>query len=125
MEETIFSYEDAQALIPAVREKTIAADERLQTLRLQMNEAAPQSPRARKLSEWINTVINQWAEDIMALGALPKGLWTVDFDSGEGFYFCWTLDEPDLTHFHPYEEGFAGRKPLSQKEGHAPPALLN
>ncbi len=80
-----FSYEEARELVPEVREKTAAANERLQDLRGQMDRAVPQSSQARKLAEWINTVINQWAEEIMEVGAPPKGLWTVDFASGEGF----------------------------------------
>jgi hypothetical protein len=32
----------------------------------------------------------------------------VDFDNGEGYY-CWSYPEPAITHYHGYEEGFAGR----------------
>jgi hypothetical protein len=125
MDSTIFTYEEARALIGEVREKTAFADERLQALRARLERVPPQSTRARKLNEWIHTVINQWAEEIMAMGALPKGLWTVDFDSGEGYFYCWTLDEPDLTHFHLYEEGFVGRKLLSQTGKGTPSPVLN
>ena len=125
MENKIFTFEEARTLIAEVREKTAFADERLRALREQQSRVPPNSTRAIKLAEWINTVINQWADEIMELGALPKGLWTVDFDSGEGFYFCWTLDEPDLTHFHRYEEGFVSRRPLEQQEPGEPPPLLN
>ena len=125
MENRIFSFEEARELIAEVRERTAAADEQLAALRTKVEQVPPHSTRAVKLNEWINTLINQWAEDIMELGALPKGLWTVDFDSGDGFFYCWTLDEPDLTHFHLYEEGFVGRKPLSDIDKESPPALLN
>ncbi|HKI98776.1 MAG TPA: DUF2203 family protein [bacterium] len=125
MDSKIFSYDEASALLGEVRELTQAAHERLQALRAQVEGAAPGSVRSRKLTEWINTVIHQWAEDIMSLGALPKGLWTVDFDSGKGYYFCWTLNEMRLTHYHNYEEGFMGRKPLSELPDAAPPPLLN
>lgn len=125
MESKIFSYEEARAMIAEVRELTAFANERLQALRTRLEHVPPQSPRARKLNEWIQTVINQWAEEIMAMGALPKGLWTVDFDSGDGYYYCWTLDEPDLTHFHLYEEGFVGRKPLAQMGQDEPSPVLN
>ncbi|MCH9044653.1 MAG: DUF2203 family protein, partial [SAR324 cluster bacterium] len=90
MESKIFTYEEASSLLEDVREITAAAHSRLQELRAQIEGAPAGSPRSRKLTEWINTVIHQWAEEIMALGALPKGLWTVDFDSGEGYYYCWT-----------------------------------
>ena len=37
-----------------------------------------------------------------------KGLWLVDFDNGEGYY-CWSYPEPAITHYHGYDDGFAGR----------------
>jgi hypothetical protein len=125
MENRIFTYDEASAALEEVRTLTLAAHTRLQQLRAKVDGAAPGSPRAKKLGEWINTVIHQWAEDIMALGAQPKGLWTVDFDSGKGYYFCWSLNEPRLSHFHNYEEGFVGRKPLSELPDAVPPPLLN
>ncbi|MCZ6471977.1 MAG: DUF2203 family protein [SAR324 cluster bacterium] len=126
-ENRIFTYEEARAMIGEVRECTEEANESLEALRERLNRLPPNSSRAGKLNEWVNNLINQWAEEIMAMGAQPKGLWNVDFDSGEGYYFCWTLNEPDLTHFHLYEEGFVGRKPLSEIDGRPArsPALLD
>jgi hypothetical protein len=43
-----------------------------------------------------------------AFGADVKGLWLVDFDNGSGYY-CWRWPEPELAHFHGYDEGFSGR----------------
>ena len=42
------------------------------------------------------------------MGLEAKGLWLVDFDNGEGYY-CWQHPEASLSHYHGYEEGFAGR----------------
>jgi hypothetical protein len=125
MENRIFTFEEARELIEQVRERTGSADERLREMRARLESMPPHSSRAVKLNEWINTVINQWAEDILELGALPKGLWTVDFDSGDGYFFCWTLNEDDLTHFHMYEEGFRGRKPLTEMDQFDPSMLVN
>ena len=44
---------------------------------------------------------------------LERGL--VDFPAlidGREVYLCWLLDEPQITHFHAVESGFAGRRPL-------------
>ena len=44
---------------------------------------------------------------------LERGL--VDFPAvidGSEVYLCWLLDEPQITHFHGVESGFAGRRPL-------------
>jgi len=120
-----FTYAEARELVPQVREITRQADERVSELRAQAARAAPGSRQAHKLKEWVTAAINRWADDITALGALPKGLWTVDFDSGEGFYYCWSFDEADLLYYHPYEEGFVGRKPLTELPGGTPHLLLN
>lgn len=125
MENTLFTYEEAAEALEEVREVTAAAQQRLQDLRAKIENSTPGSTKVKKLNEWVNTVINQWAEDITGLGGLPKGLWTVDFDSGKGFYYCWTLNEATLSYFHHYQEGFMGRKPLAEIEGHPPPVLLN
>lgn len=112
MAERFFTYKEACALLEDVRRKTQAADERLQQLRAEIETVEKDSPRAEEISDLMSTAVHRWAEDILAAGALPKGLWTVDFDSGQGFFYCWTLNEPELTHYHSYEEGFPGRKPL-------------
>ncbi|MCH8075072.1 MAG: DUF2203 family protein [SAR324 cluster bacterium] len=125
MDDKVFTYEEASEALEAVREVTEAAHRRLQELREKIENSPPGSAKVKKLNEWINTVINQWAEDIMGLGGLPKGLWTVDFDSGKGFYYCWTLNESTLSYFHHYQEGFMGRKPLAEIEDAPPPMLLN
>ncbi|MEE8434263.1 MAG: DUF2203 family protein, partial [bacterium] len=121
MDDKVFTYEEASEALEEVREVTSAAHQRLQELRAKIEKRTAGSTKVKKLNEWINTVILQWAEDITGLGALPKGLWTVDFDSGKGFYYCWTLNESTLSYFHNYEEGFMGRKPLSEIEGNSPP----
>jgi hypothetical protein len=45
---------------------------------------------------------------------LDRGL--VDFPAlidGREVYLCWLLDEPEVTHWHAIESGFAGRRRLS------------
>jgi hypothetical protein len=119
----IFTYAEASRQLEAVRSKTLAASERLETLRAQAEDARPD--RAAQLREAIDEVVEQWTSDMMALGALPKGLFTVDFDSGKGFFYCWTLNEPVLDHMHRYEEGFAQRQPLPEEEMQELPPVLN
>ena len=56
--------------------------------------------------------VERWASEIESLGCEVKGLWLVDWDSGDGYY-CWRFPEPTVGHFHGYDEGFAGRLPLA------------
>ena len=112
MPTTLFTFQEACAQLEAVRRATRVAQERLQQLQAQAETIAEGSVQADRLKEQMQAVVQQWADAVAETGAQAKGIWTVDFDSGHGFYYCWTLDEPELTHYHAYEDGFAGRKPL-------------
>jgi hypothetical protein len=48
----------------------------------------------------------------MQLGCLPKGIWLVDFDNGEGYY-CWRYGDDQIEYFHGYSDGFSGRIAIS------------
>jgi len=93
----VFTLDEARGLMPRVQEITAAAVERYGKL-------AGEDER-REVAE-------AWVKELMALGLEIKGLWLVDFDSGAGYY-CWKYPEKELGHFHSYEEGFAGRLPLT------------
>jgi hypothetical protein len=108
----IFSYEQALETFPAVRDLTGAAVREIEALvhRLQSREQADQGKE--ELETAVNGVIQSWAAEISALGCEVKGLWLVDWDSGDGYY-CWSYPEESIAHFHGYEEGFAGRLPIN------------
>jgi regulator of sirC expression with transglutaminase-like and TPR domain len=97
----VFTLDEARALLPKVRKLTEEAAARY----ARFGEGGIDTDEAR------HQVVDEWARQIVALGAEIKGLWLVDFDSGAGYY-CWKYPEPSLGHFHGYEEGFSGRVPL-------------
>jgi serine/threonine protein kinase len=45
--------------------------------------------------------------DNVVLGT-DRRLWLVDFDNGQGYY-CWSYPEATISHYHAYDDGFAGR----------------
>jgi hypothetical protein len=94
----IFSYEEAAALLPEIRQMTGAAVDRIDGL---PEEAMDEQQR----------VVEEWAASIMHFGIEVKGLWLIDFDNGSGYY-CWKYPEPSLQFFHGYDEGFGGRVKL-------------
>ncbi len=99
-EKTIFSYEQAVALLPEVRRLTEEAYGAVEAL----TEHGPvQDAEAR-----LNDLVGRWAEAMMQLGLEVKGLWLVDFDNGSGYY-CWRYPEAGLLFYHSHEEGFRGR----------------
>lgn len=104
----IFTYEEAAALLPEVRELTAASVEEVRTL-AGTDELAEVSDA--HLTQ-VEQIVQSWAASILDLGIEVKGLWLIDFDSGSGYY-CWKYPEEALEYFHGYEEGFSGRVKLN------------
>jgi hypothetical protein len=95
-----FSYAEARALLPRVRELTDVAYRRV--------EAIEERPPSEATHEEIESVVAEWARQMIELGLEVKGAWLADFDNGSGCY-CWRYPEDDLLYFHSYEDGFKGR----------------
>ncbi len=98
-ERRIFTLDEARDLLPRVQEITSEAVTQYSKLPGDLEEARQE-------------VVRAWAEELQSMGLEIKGVWLVDFDSGAGYY-CWKYPEQGLNHFHSYEEGFAGRLPLT------------
>jgi len=105
---TIFSLAEASALLPQVKHLTADAVRRAEALAAQLRGLVEDNPEHSILSQALRDVVSGWAAEVQALGLQAKGLWLVDFDNGEGYY-CWSYPEPAITHYHGYDEGFAGR----------------
>jgi hypothetical protein len=72
------------------------------------------------------TKLQEEVNRIQATGCVVKDLdeGLVDFPSlmkGEEVFLCWKLGEERILYWHGLEEGFAGRKPLDDSPGKAPP----
>ena len=100
-----------------MREFTSQAVSRAEKLQTRI-EAAAQGARRSQLEAEYNALVRAWAEQMVDLGCEVKGLWLLDFDSGDGIYYCWRHPEPKLEYFHDYDSGFAGRKPLGRLAVH-------
>ena len=96
----IFTYAQAAELLPEVQRLTEDAVAKL-------DEVSGDAPPSQ-----YESIVSQWAEDVMRLGIEVKGLWLIDFDNGSGYY-CWQYPETSLQYFHGYEEGFRGRVKLN------------
>lgn len=112
----VFTLEEAQALMPEVKRMTLPAFDLAMSLAedLETAEAAGLDDDAQALRERVQALVESWAEGIRELGADVKGLWLVDFDSGDG-YWCWAHPEEALDHWHSYEGGFRSRVPADQR----------
>jgi hypothetical protein len=103
-----FTLDDATKILPSVKLATAEAVREAETLANQLRRHGEADPRHRQLSDQLSEVVSRWASRIQELELEPKGLWLVDFDNGEGYY-CWQYPEDAITHFHGYDDGFAGR----------------
>ena len=101
-----FTFEEARALLPEVRERTRRAVEALSNLTVPGDDG--REAVGEKAEKAVAQMLASWASEIEELGIEAKGPWLVDFDSGAGYY-CWKWPEESLSFFHGYQEGFAGR----------------
>lgn len=109
----VFTLAEAQALFPLVRRITQAAFEQLAPVRQRLESMVPTDPRIEEVERQYETIVKRWVGKMERLGLVVKGLWLVDFDTGDG-YLCWKFPELRINHYHGYHEGFAGRRPLSE-----------
>jgi hypothetical protein len=108
----IFTLEEARALLPQVKETTQRYYEIVDALQEKAHNSDDVA-EVQRLRTRIHTELQKWATELDDLGVEVKGLWVADFDSGDGYYYCWKLGEDDIEHFHRYETGFAGRRPIA------------
>ncbi len=111
----MFTLEEARALLPQVKEVTQDYYGMIEEIRESVQDPSD-AEEVKRLERRMNEVLQEWAATVRELGVEVKGLWLADFDSGDGYYYCWKLGEDDIEHFHRYDTGFAGRRPISLLE---------
>jgi len=107
----VFSYSEALASFPAVRDLTRAAQRQIEALFSSLQSREEMDSRRSELETAVEQIVEAWSHEIHSLGCETKGLWLVDWDCGDGYY-CWKYPEETISHFHGYDDGYAGRMPL-------------
>jgi len=110
-EPRLFSLEEAEQLFPLIQRITIEAFAELQPIRHTRENLLSTDPRLVAVESEYERVVKRWVNKMERLGLVVKGLWLVDFDTGDG-YLCWKYPELKIAHYHDYSAGFAGRRPL-------------
>lgn len=128
----VFTIEQANAMLPLVRAitsdlTTLARDvvERRQRLAsfAKRKPATANDPYADELRSMQQALaddaerLQEYIDELRRLGLEPKGAieGLVDFPAfidGKLVYLCWKLGEPEVTHWHDIDAGFAGRQSL-------------
>ncbi|MDA8420420.1 MAG: DUF2203 domain-containing protein [Pseudomonadota bacterium] len=109
----IFTLAEARDLFPLVRSITQAAHTELDPVRRRLESMVPTNPMIRDIECRYEAIVKRWVAKMERLGLVVKGLWLVDFDTGDG-YLCWKFPELRIGHYHTYHEGFSGRRPLDE-----------
>jgi hypothetical protein len=108
----IFTLAQANALLPTVSgltRRTQAELEALRTTDLAGEDADPLAAEADA-----RELLDRWAQGILALGAQPKGVFTVDFRTPDpNVLWCWAPGEQQITHRHFTWESFKDRLDLT------------
>jgi hypothetical protein len=104
---------EAEELFPIVWRITRATYEELEPHRQALRATAPLGSQLKPIEKRYEIIVRRWVQKMERLGLVVKGLWLVDFDTGDG-YLCWKFPELKIGHYHGYDTGFGGRRRLSE-----------
>ncbi|MEX0786993.1 MAG: DUF2203 domain-containing protein [Dehalococcoidia bacterium] len=126
-----FTLEEANALLPRLREILLEMQEKKPALDSLREELAGHSQTAsgnghlvgkemaakRKQADGLVERLNELLAEVTEIGCEMKGLeqGLIDFRAerdGRTVYLCWRLGESEIGFWHELDHGFAGREPL-------------
>lgn len=107
----VFTLAEAEQLFPVVWRITHAAHTELEPYRRALEHTAPMSSQLKQVEQKYEAIVRRWVGKMERLGLVVKGLWLLDFDTGDG-YLCWKFPELRIGHYHGYDEGVGGRRRL-------------
>ncbi len=108
------SVETASKLLPLVVKYTKEAIDKTDKLALALEKTPQESSEFKEICHDYDVTVELWAQRIHRLGAVAKGLWLVDFDTGKG-YLCWAYPEKAIEYFHDYDSGYKNRVKIDTK----------
>ena len=120
----VWTIDEANAELPRItavveRVRAVAAAARSRADRLA--KAGRQNGHAPKgdVAEAFEAAVEELAADGIVLRDADSGLIDFPARTGDGrpYWLCWVVGEPAVEFWHWPEDGFAGRKPVSQPPG--------
>jgi hypothetical protein len=94
----IFSLAEAQLLLPEVRKVTRRAVGDFDPVRVRYQNLLDCDPRKPQLALQYEKIVRRWMTKMARFGLVARGLWAVDFDTGDG-YLSWKYPELRLAFF--------------------------
>lgn len=95
----IFTREEAEELLPIVRRMTEQAASKAGDLQERLRFVPVEEHLHERLSIRLDTTVKMWAAKISHLGCEPRGIWLVDFETGDG-WLSWRYGDDGLNYFH-------------------------
>jgi hypothetical protein len=120
--ERIYSVEEADALLPALRERLVRIRDARRTMfdsaelvraRVERDGGGAAAPGYWEAQATLREEIERLAREEILLRDPETGL--VDFPGerdGRRIWLCWRLGEDRVAHWHEVDAGFHGRRPL-------------
>ncbi len=93
-----FTQENAEAILPVIRRITERASVKMIDLKEQLQWVPRDEPLYERLHTQMEDLAHRWAVRIAQLGCEPKGIWVVNFDTGNG-WFSWRHGDESLVFF--------------------------
>lgn len=98
-----FTLTEARRILPIIRRLTKRAHDEVKRLGTQIS-LVDDADKKKVMEEEVYKTFKGWHRKVTKLGCEAKGMWLVDFDSGQGYY-CWRYPESGINHFHGYDDG--------------------
>ncbi len=114
-----FTLREARETLQTIKPITAKASQQLEAVKSKLHQLLPSDPRIVSVEQEYEAIVRKWISKMNRLGLVVRGLWLLDFDTGDG-YLCWKYPELTVSHYHSYNGGFIERRPISEvvKEMH-------
>ena len=116
----IFTLAEANSLVRHVAELTAEVVHNLDAIRQhhRLDVEKPGSAVPESVLKEVESALSEWSQQVIELGAQPKGYFTVDFQTMDPeLLYCWTYGEERIEYTHKVWENFAHRRPLTSHPG--------
>lgn len=108
----LFNLAEARALLPLVQAVSKRHFLQLQPIQERLSRMLANDPRRKVFEREFEWLVSQWRSKVIQLGAKVSGLWSVEFDVGEGC-LCWRYPELSINTFRKHGTAFSERVKLN------------